>query len=140
MVSPRRCQHCGTEYRRTKNRPEGRTFCSKKCWRLAEYEKNSVFEVWRRDKAICHLCGFYCSLEDASRDHIHPRVYGGTWASKNLRLAHKLCNSRRGHKSIEEYKEWWVKVLADRDRKEARAKLKARWKKDQRNHATLSEE
>lgn len=29
-------------------------------------------------------------------DHIHPRKYGGGHEDGNLRLAHKLCNARRG--------------------------------------------
>lgn len=33
----------------------------------------------------------------ATWDHVIPRIRGGTNAAKNLLLAHRDCNTRRGH-------------------------------------------
>jgi hypothetical protein len=113
MSSKLRCLHCARLYTRSKNRPFGRTFCSKKCfWAGA---KISVFEVWRRDNAICSLCGFYCPLEEASRDHVRPRSGGGKTEWGNIRLAHKRCNSRKGSRDAREYMQWWEETLNQLD-------------------------
>lgn len=45
----------------------------------------------------CHLC---LKGGATSADHIVPRVHGGSDSLDNLRPAHKLCNSRRGDRSI----------------------------------------
>lgn len=33
----------------------------------------------------------------ATFDHIKPVSLGGTWAQANLKLAHQICNNRRGN-------------------------------------------
>jgi hypothetical protein len=50
----------------------------------------------------CHLC-----LEPGatSADHLVPRSRGGDDSLENLRPAHTLCNSRRGARSIEWFRE-----------------------------------
>lgn len=55
-----------------------------------------VKEIYKRDRKICHLCHRRVARNDASRDHIRPRSLGGPDYATNLRLAHRLCNSRRG--------------------------------------------
>jgi 5-methylcytosine-specific restriction endonuclease McrA len=109
------CKHCGRRYRRSKNRAFGRTFCSKKCFWSGQ--RITVYEIWRRDKGECHLCGRYCSLEDASRDHVKPRYDGGRTTWENIKLAHRNCNSRRGHMPVKEYKAMWERLLEEQDRK-----------------------
>lgn len=59
--------------------------------------------------AVCHLCSGPIDLElryphpmSATRDHVIPRSLGGTNAIRNQRPAHKVCNERRGNKSLED--------------------------------------
>lgn len=56
-----------------------------------------------RDGAVCWLCGNDVDLTAphgsgwaGSVDHVVPRARGGGNEDRNLRLAHRLCNSRRG--------------------------------------------
>lgn len=46
----------------------------------------------------CHLCE---KPGATTADHLVPRSLGGSDAIENLRPAHKLCNSRRGNRSID---------------------------------------
>jgi 5-methylcytosine-specific restriction endonuclease McrA len=109
------CAHCKRTYRRSKNRMYGRSFCSLRCYFSGR--KVSVFEIWRRDRAICHLCKEYCPLPEASRDHVVPRFNNGPTTFGNIRLAHKSCNSRRGHKSIDEFLDILDREEFERDNK-----------------------
>lgn len=58
--------------------------------------------LWKRDGNRCWLCGGVLGrLGDEgpwepTLDHIIPRSRDGSNAIENLRLAHKLCNGRRG--------------------------------------------
>ena len=46
----------------------------------------------------CPLCtGFIYDLNQANIDHIIPKSRGGTNTLKNMQLAHKSCNHRRGN-------------------------------------------
>jgi 5-methylcytosine-specific restriction endonuclease McrA len=94
----------------------GRTFCSKKCFWSGQ--KITVYEIWKRDNAKCHLCGWYCSLEDASRDHVKPRFEGGRTTWENIKLAHRNCNSRRGHMPVKEYVKWWEEKMSEKDKRD----------------------
>lgn len=56
-----------------------------------------------RDGTRCWLCGNAVdpgapagSREAGSVDHVVPRARGGGSEDENLRLAHRVCNSRRG--------------------------------------------
>jgi 5-methylcytosine-specific restriction endonuclease McrA len=53
---------------------------------------------------VCHLCGMWISDDTRSVDHIIARSHGGTDDLENLRPAHKLCNSARGNRPIEEWR------------------------------------
>ena len=75
-----------------------RSLCSLRCFYTTR--KVPVLNIWLRDEGICHLCEQPVSLEDASRDHLKPRSLGGKTTYKNIALAHKLCNSRRGSKPL----------------------------------------
>jgi 5-methylcytosine-specific restriction endonuclease McrA len=77
-----------------------------------------VFEIWRRDNAVCHLCGLYVKLEDASRDHVVARHYEGRTTWDNIKLAHKKCNSRRGHMHVKEYIDMWERLLEEREKED----------------------
>lgn len=63
--------------------------------------------IYARDQALCWICLLlgkpaFVERKDASRDHYDPKSEGGSYSNENLRLAHKLCNSLRGTKTIEE--------------------------------------
>ena len=115
MASHFVCKHCGGRYRRRKGQPFGRLFCSKRCFWNGQ--KISVQAIWERDHGICHLCGQWVPLSEASRDHVKPRHHGGKTTWGNIKLAHRDCNSRRGHKDVKEYVDWWEEVLIERDKK-----------------------
>lgn len=107
------CVHCKDRYRRRKRQPFGRQFCSKKCFMAGR--AITVDEIYAKDNGVCHLCNKWVPRAEASRDHVKPRYHGGKTTWSNIRLAHKKCNSRRGHRDAKEYIEWWEKVLEGRN-------------------------
>lgn len=71
-------------------------------------------EIADRDRWICGLCGAvvdasltYPHPESRSLDHVIPLSRGGEHAPGNVRLAHLICNTRRGHREDD-----WVPVVA----------------------------
>ena len=63
----------------------------------------SPADLAARDGAACWLCGNDVdpqaprgSREAGSVDHVVPKAEGGGDEDDNLRLAHRVCNSRRG--------------------------------------------
>lgn len=56
-------------------------------------DRETIFE---RDNWICGICGGQVRPKDATLDHIVPVARGGAHTADNLRLAHHICNSRRG--------------------------------------------
>jgi hypothetical protein len=63
----------------------------------AAIKGGTITAVAARDRGRCHLCGRPVSQADRSRDHLRPRALGGYDQGKNYRLAHRICNSVRGH-------------------------------------------
>lgn len=61
--------------------------------------KVPLLVIYVRDGGVCWLCGGLVEWGDASRDHVRPRKFGGKTTPKNIRLAHRDCNSWRGHQS-----------------------------------------
>ena len=69
----------------------------------------SLEEVYRRDNGVCYLCGEPCDWEDKeitergifcgnkypSIDHVQALANGGTHSWDNVRLAHRICNSKK---------------------------------------------
>jgi hypothetical protein len=55
--------------------------------------KASVLE---RDWPNCQICGGLIALGEQHLDHVKPYSMGGEDTIENLRLAHDLCNMRRG--------------------------------------------
>ena len=60
--------------------------------------------LFDEQSAKCWICGTAMVLEyapheplSATFDHIKPVSLGGTWAEDNLKLAHQICNNRRGN-------------------------------------------
>ena len=52
--------------------------------------------VLERDWPNCQICGGLIALGEQHLDHIKPFSMGGEDTVENLRLAHDLCNMRRG--------------------------------------------
>jgi 5-methylcytosine-specific restriction endonuclease McrA len=61
--------------------------------RRAPIDREAIFE---RDGWLCGICGELVEADDATLDHIVPISLGGADEPSNVRLAHSLCNSRRG--------------------------------------------
>lgn len=60
--------------------------------------------MFDRQQGKCWICGDVMLLVSANEnplaatfDHIKPVSLGGTWDEANLKLAHQICNSRRGN-------------------------------------------
>lgn len=52
--------------------------------------------LFKRDGMKCAYCGFQYPYNFLTRDHIHPKVKGGTNTWNNIITACKHCNSHKG--------------------------------------------
>lgn len=69
--------------------------------RRARIRKNRVEKVdysaiWERDQGICHICGGPVESSDVHYDHVIALVNGGAHSMDNIKVAHSLCNMRKG--------------------------------------------
>jgi len=65
------------------------------------------YSVYERDKYTCQYCGVSIgkkNSKDLTVDHIVTKSSGGLHHEDNLRTSCRLCNSRRGEKSIDEFR------------------------------------
>lgn len=62
----------------------------------ANYEPIKREEIYKRDNGICGICGVSMALLQVTLDHIKPLSLGGHHIKTNVRIAHMLCNSKRG--------------------------------------------
>lgn len=60
------------------------------------YEKVDRLAVYERDGGVCHICGKHVPVDVFTLDHLDPIAKGGAHVVTNLRVAHRVCNSRRG--------------------------------------------
>jgi DNA-directed RNA polymerase subunit RPC12/RpoP len=68
-------------------------------------KKHVRHSVFARDGFRCQYCGCEgLTVEDGTVDHIVPISLDGHHSADNLRTACRPCNSRRGQKSIEEFR------------------------------------
>jgi hypothetical protein len=91
-------------------------YCSKRCSHKNKWTMRDGYrymfpleEVYDRDNGVCYLCGGLCDWNDyelkdgvivygnnyPSRDHVIPKACGGENSWENIRLAHRVCNSRK---------------------------------------------
>lgn len=61
-----------------------------------EVEDVSIDVVYKRDNETCHLCGQWVSVHDMTLDHVVPLARGGSHTYDNIKLAHAVCNSKKG--------------------------------------------
>lgn len=70
------------------------------------HQGSLTIQLQARDGNLCHICGLVMSFtrtgDDycASIDHVIPVSHNGTSHLRNLLLAHRWCNARRGNRSI----------------------------------------
>lgn len=57
--------------------------------------------VAERDNHTCHICGEWVSAHEMSLDHVVPLARGGEHTYSNIKLAHKVCNSRKGSRLLD---------------------------------------
>lgn len=120
------CVECGKEFVTYKQRQICcSSDCSKKrSNRIASHRKDSriakekrrdgditVKKLYERDNGVCWICGGKCDLDDftirngtvicgnyyPSIDHVVPVSDGGEDSWDNVRLAHRICNTKRFH-------------------------------------------
>ena len=121
------CEWCGSDFI---NDRADRKYCSvvcrnRSCNKRGEItrrlridgntiENVSLEDLYKRDAGICHICGGQCRYDDytvvgdvfiagnyyPSIDHIIPLAKGGEHSYDNVRLAHRICNARRGTKEL----------------------------------------
>lgn len=113
------CSECGKIFSTTDSH---KVCCSSKCSRKRANNKHdrrltkdkivdnvTVDELFKRDKGRCWICGGLCDKSDftmkekafvagnnyPSIDHVVPVCMGGVDAWENVRLAHRICNTKR---------------------------------------------
>lgn len=115
------CSHCGQPAGYSTSSYVPNKFCSTQC-RQAEGGANararrrnafvarvSLAAIIKRDRGLCWLCGLPVDLSlrapdlmAKSRDHVTPIALGGKHEPSNVRLAHVLCNIKRGTKPVQQ--------------------------------------
>jgi 5-methylcytosine-specific restriction endonuclease McrA len=86
-----------------KEHPFNRAQCEAK--RRARINDASVGKVdynaiVQRDGMVCYLCDQEVSRETLSFDHVVPLARGGAHSMDNIRVCHKSCNFKKGHRAI----------------------------------------
>lgn len=97
------CQHL--KYRRAHDQKRVRRMFSK------QHDSDITLpKLYERDGGICHICGGQCDWNDyivrsgtfvagpkyPSKDHVIPLAKGGLHVWENVKLAHFICNARKG--------------------------------------------
>ena len=58
--------------------------------------------LFRRDGHLCLYCGDHVPVSQLSRDHVLPRMHGGTDTWENVATACGPCNRRKGPRTPEQ--------------------------------------
>jgi len=59
--------------------------------------KKQIRKRLLREEGCCWYCGDALKEHNSSLDHIQPRSLGGSSGEKNMRLACKKCNIKKGN-------------------------------------------
>lgn len=107
-----RNKYCSSECSRKADNKR-RDFSRRMKLSMAKVDTDITVEgLYCRDKGICYLCGCQCNFEDytiingnfiagdwyPSVDHVIPLAKGGKHSWGNVKLAHRVCNSRKSDK------------------------------------------
>ena len=63
-------------------------------------EAVSAASILSRDKGRCGICGKPVTPEMLTLDHVVPIAMGGEHSYRNLQIAHRRCNERKGARAI----------------------------------------
>ena len=72
----------------------------------------NVKAVSRRERLLdksnghCWYCGCLVDVFTVTRDHVLPKCRGGTDGWRNIVPACKMCNSRKGNRTTEEFRKF----------------------------------
>ena len=119
ILGPRKllCSTCAEKNKKEYQKEQWRQKDIKRRARLQKVKHDSdlsLLRLYERDKGICHLCGKQCDYSDGewkdgtfiagnnypSVDHLITIASGGSDTWDNVKLAHRLCNSKRGVKDL----------------------------------------
>lgn len=108
------CRHCGQAFT-TNFMAATRVYCSLRCShqsgkarhrvRARDVERVTIrrMDIYDRDRGICGICRKPVDLtypsghpQSITLDHIIPSSQNGAHVPANVRLAHMICNARRG--------------------------------------------
>jgi 5-methylcytosine-specific restriction endonuclease McrA len=64
--------------------------------RGAHVEHVEPFVVLERDDGLCGICGLDVDPQHFDIDHIIPLARGGEHSYRNVQVAHRRCNQRKG--------------------------------------------
>lgn len=70
--------------------------------RNATVEKVSYEAILARDGYWCYICEGIVSPEDVGFDHVIPLEREGAHVESNIRICHRVCNSRKGTNLLSE--------------------------------------
>lgn len=114
----RSCGHYGNDYniRPTANGLHQTCFCGQ-CGsyikNLSKEDKYGTKEqqaaIWGRTNGRCAYCGDSLNPFEKTGltyDHIEPQAFGGGHETENLFCCCKSCNSQKGKKTVEQYREY----------------------------------
>jgi 5-methylcytosine-specific restriction endonuclease McrA len=63
---------------------------------------SELLSLYAERNGICGICDLFVPLEDVTWDHITPISKGGPHALSNLQPAHRVCNSIKGSRTLED--------------------------------------
>jgi hypothetical protein len=85
--------------------------------------------VWEKTGGLCWYCGARLYNRDEAdteikrrlvftADHLHPRARGGRGRANKV-PACRYCNSHKGSKSIEQFRQWAQALVSDKAKRDA---------------------
>lgn len=73
---------------------------------MKKYRREVLQKIENGERFECPYCKEELTKDNYNIDHIIPRKRGGDNSDKNLQTICKTCNSRKGTKTHEEFKEY----------------------------------
>lgn len=79
---------------------------------LSDSKRNRVID---RTQGLCGYCACVVNIKNFSIDHIVPKTKGGTNTEENLLLSCISCNSRKGTKTLSDFRlsEQWRHIYLE---------------------------